>query len=66
MKNRYKINKKITDQKEKVDALQEFLFKQIFSYKIKDKIITFTVPKEAEQFIKEVRTMCGKVTCGDA
>ena len=52
MKNRYKINKKITDQKEKVDALQEFLFKQIFSYKIKDKIITFTVPKEAEQFIK--------------
>ena len=22
-------------------------------------------PEEAEQFIKEVRTMCGKVTCGD-
>lgn len=48
----YKINKTITDQKEKIIALQDFLFRQIFDYEIKDKTITFTVPKEAEQFIK--------------
>ncbi|MFH0808476.1 MAG: FKBP-type peptidyl-prolyl cis-trans isomerase [archaeon] len=48
----YKINKTITDQKEKIIALQEFLFRQIFDYEIKDKTITFKIPKEAEQFIK--------------
>ena len=48
----YKINKKITDQKQKIDALQDFLFRQTFEYEIKDKTITFKVPKEAEQFIK--------------
>jgi len=48
----YKINKIITDQKQKIDALQEFLFRQIFEYSIKEKTITFKVPKEAEQFIK--------------
>jgi FKBP-type peptidyl-prolyl cis-trans isomerase 2 len=48
----YKINKMITDQKEKIDALQDFLFRQTFEYEITDKTITFKVPKEAEQFIK--------------
>jgi FKBP-type peptidyl-prolyl cis-trans isomerase 2 len=48
----YKINKIVVDQKEKIIALQDFLFKQIFDYEIKDKTVTFTVPKEAEQFIK--------------
>jgi FKBP-type peptidyl-prolyl cis-trans isomerase 2 len=48
----YKISKTITDQKEKIIALQDFLFRQIFDYGIKEKTITFTVPKEAEQFIK--------------
>lgn len=48
----YKINKKITDQKEKIIALQDFLFKTIFDYDIKDKTIVFKVPKEAEQFVK--------------
>ena len=48
----YKINKTITDQKQKIDALQDFLFRQIFEYEVKDKTITFQVPKEAEQFIK--------------
>lgn len=48
----YKINKKVTDQKEKIIALQDFFFRQIFDYEIKDKKITFKVPKEAEQFIK--------------
>ena len=48
----YKINKTITDQKEKIIALQDFLFRQIFDYEVKDKTIIFAVPKEAEQFIK--------------
>ncbi|MCD4770847.1 FKBP-type peptidyl-prolyl cis-trans isomerase [archaeon] len=48
----YKINKMITEQKEKIDALQDFLFRQTFEYELKDKTITFKVPKEAEQFIK--------------
>jgi len=48
----YKINKKITDQKEKIIALQDFLFHQIFDYEIKEKTIILKIPKEAEQFIK--------------
>lgn len=48
----YKINKKITDQKEKIIALQDFLFRQVFDYEIKEKTIIFKVPKEAEKFIK--------------
>ena len=48
----YKINKTIIDQKEKIIALQDFLFRQVFDYEVKDKIITFKIPKEAEQFIK--------------
>jgi FKBP-type peptidyl-prolyl cis-trans isomerase 2 len=48
----YKINKEITDEKEKVTAMQEFYFRNIFDYEIKEKVITFKIPKEAEAFIK--------------
>lgn len=48
----YKINKKIEDQKEKIIALQEYLFRHIFDYELKGKTIIFFVPKEAEQFVK--------------
>lgn len=48
----YKINKTITDQKEKIIALQDFLFRTVFDYEVKGKTITFKIPKEAEQFIK--------------
>ncbi|MBT6690117.1 peptidylprolyl isomerase [archaeon] len=48
----YKINKKITNQKEKIIALQDFFFRQIFDYEVEEKTIIFKVPKEAEQFIK--------------
>ena len=48
----YKISKMVNDQKEKIIALQDFLFRQIFDYEIKDKTIIFSVPKEAEQYIK--------------
>ena len=49
---KYKINKIITSQKEKITALQEFFFRHIFDYEIKEKTIIFKVPKEAENFIK--------------
>lgn len=48
----YKINKKITEEKERIIALQNFLFRQVFDYDIEGKVITFKIPKEAEQFIK--------------
>lgn len=48
----YKINKLVESLEEKIDAMQEFLFKQIFPHEIKDKTLTLTIPKEAEQFVK--------------
>ncbi len=48
----YKISKKLEDQKEKITAMQDFFFRHIFDYEIKEKEITFKVPKEAEQFVK--------------
>jgi len=48
----YKINRVVTDQKEKIDALQEFLFKRIFEFDIKEKTIVFKVEKQFESFVK--------------
>jgi|TARA_B100001971_G_C18217332_1_gene554755 FKBP-type peptidyl-prolyl cis-trans isomerase SlyD len=48
----YKIIRKIKEQKEKVDAIQEFLFRRKFEFDIKDKKIIFKVKKEEEVFIK--------------
>ena len=48
----YKINKIITDQKEKINAIQEFLFHKIFEFKVGDKIIIFKVEKKVESFVK--------------
>lgn len=48
----YKINKIVDDQKEKINALQDFLFRRTFEFDIKDKIVTFKVEKQFEQFIK--------------
>lgn len=49
---KYKINKLITDEKEKIDALQEFLFRKKFDFDKKDKTITFKITKELEPFVK--------------
>ena len=49
---KYKINKLITDEKEKIDALQEFLFRKKFDFDLADKTITFKISKELEQFVK--------------
>ena len=49
---KYKINKLITDEKEKIDALQEFLFRKKFDFDKEDKTITFKITKELEPFVK--------------
>ena len=41
----FKIIKKITDNKEKINALQDFFFKQRFEFEIKDKKVTFKEEK---------------------
>jgi FKBP-type peptidyl-prolyl cis-trans isomerase 2 len=48
----YKINRIVTDNKEKINALQEFLFKRIFDFDLKEKEVVFKVQKEEEPFIK--------------
>ncbi len=47
----YRINRVVTDDKEKIDALQEFFFRKTFDFELKDKIITFKVEKQFEPFI---------------
>ena len=41
----YKITKKIEDTKEKVDALQDFFFRQRFPFEVKDKKVIFSEEK---------------------
>ncbi len=53
----FTINRKITDQKEKVKALQDFFFRKQFEYELKDKEVIFKVPKQEEQFAKFVEMM---------
>jgi len=48
----YKINKTITDQKQKIDALQDFLFRKTFDFEVKEKTVTFKIEKQFEPFIK--------------
>ena len=48
----YKISKTITDQKQKINALQDFLFRKQFDFETKDKTITFKIEKQFEPFIK--------------
>ena len=48
----YKLNKQITDDKEKINAMQEFLFRKQFEFDLSDKTVTFKITKEFESFIK--------------
>jgi FKBP-type peptidyl-prolyl cis-trans isomerase SlyD len=41
----FKINKIITDDKEKVNAIQDFFFRQRFEFEVKDKKVIFKEPK---------------------
>ncbi len=47
----YKILRKVTDEKEKIDALQEFLFRKKFDYELKDDKIVLKIEKELEPII---------------
>lgn len=48
----YKINKIVTDQKDKINAMQEFLFRRTFDFDLKDGIVIFKVDKQFEPFVK--------------
>ena len=48
----YKILRTISDDKEKVNALQDFLFRRQFEFDIKDKTVTFKIEKQFEPFVK--------------
>jgi FKBP-type peptidyl-prolyl cis-trans isomerase 2 len=45
----FTIKKKVTDEKEKINALQDFFFKKRFKFEIKEKIM---FEKEVEPFLK--------------
>jgi len=48
----YKILKEITDEKDKVNALQDFLFRKRFKFEEKDKKITFETEKTHQPLVK--------------
>jgi len=60
----YKIKRIVTDEKERVDALQEFLFKQTFPSEVTSEKITLGVPKEnvpmANMFMPKFEEILGK------
>jgi FKBP-type peptidyl-prolyl cis-trans isomerase 2 len=49
---KYKILKKIEGHKDKINALQDFLFRKRFDFEVKDKKVIFSVEKEVEPMIK--------------
>ena len=56
----YKILKKVNNQDEKINALQEFLFKKQFQFSVsngKEKTITFHLKKDEKQFEKFIELM---------
>ncbi|MFA5061126.1 MAG: FKBP-type peptidyl-prolyl cis-trans isomerase [Candidatus Pacearchaeota archaeon] len=48
----YKINRLVIDEKERVDAIQEFLFRKKFDFEKKDNKIIFKVEKQFDPFVK--------------
>lgn len=48
----YRLNRLVTDEKEKIDAVQDFLFKKKFDFEKKDGKIIFKVEKQFEPFVK--------------
>jgi FKBP-type peptidyl-prolyl cis-trans isomerase 2 len=49
---KYKILRKVEDQKEKVNALQEFFFRKNFDFEVKEKEVIFKVDKGLGKFIE--------------
>ena len=48
----YTIKRKVDKIDEQINAVQDFLFRRTFPFEIKKDMIIFTIPKEAEQFVK--------------
>ena len=48
----YKINRIVTDKNQKINALQDFLFRKQFDFEVKENTITFKIEKQFEPFIK--------------
>jgi FKBP-type peptidyl-prolyl cis-trans isomerase 2 len=58
----FKVNKIITDDKEKVNAIQDFFFRQRFEFEIKDKKVIFKEPKlkpMLDIFKDKFKEICG-------
>jgi len=53
----FKIKRKVGDENEKINILQDFLFKRRFDFEKKEKEITFKLKKEGKQFEKFIRFM---------
>lgn len=49
---KYKINRTINDEKEKIDSLQDFLFRKKFEFNKTGNVVTFNVEKQMEPFVK--------------
>lgn len=49
---KYKINRKIEDQKEKINALQDFFFRKNFDFEVKDKDLIMKVDKNMQKFVE--------------
>lgn len=49
---KYKINKIVTEDRDKINALQDFLFKKVFDFNLDGKTIVFKVEKQFEPIIK--------------
>lgn len=49
---KYKILRKITDNKEKIDSLQEFFFRKKFDFDIKEDNVIFKIESKLEPYLK--------------
>ncbi|HKL23262.1 MAG TPA: hypothetical protein VJ895_00755, partial [Candidatus Nanoarchaeia archaeon] len=47
-----KVLEKVEDLNEKIEALNDFLFRKNFEFEIKDKKLIMKVPKEAVKFVE--------------
>ena len=52
VKYKFKIKRKITSQKEKINSLQDYFFRKQFPFEVKEKSIAFKVEKNFEPYIK--------------
>lgn len=48
----YKIVRKLEDEKEKVNALQDFFFRQRFDFEIKNREVSFKIEEQLKKFIE--------------